>query len=132
MTDNIKALLIKPDNTVERITLPREGRLRAINEALGGYMQVLPVVRNDTEVGEAIFNEDGKQLRLPYNELATEVIGRDRLLPGDFIVGPMIVTGPVRRSNETSISDKLADEIMALAHRFAPEVSERPAGGIEL
>lgn len=65
----------------------------------GGYLQAL--------MADGVtfwFDEEGKFKDLPYNLIATELVflAGLRLMPGDFIVGIAVLTGPADGSGEVS------------------------------
>lgn len=60
---------------------------------VGGYIQVLDhwvTVLGKRQRVRMIINEEGKLRGLPYNKVATELIG-EVLMPGDHIVGTALV-----------------------------------------
>ena len=79
---------IKTDGTVSEVE-PANGKDFSLDEVKrfigGGYMEVIGV-----PPGLMVLDEDGKQKRLPFNKLATEV-ARPVLQTGDFIVGDVLV-----------------------------------------
>ena len=118
---DIKALLINTDGSTEAITLPRDDslRLEALQQAVGGLIEALPIYRNGTCVADGIGNDEAKLVNLERNELATAVMGPNGLFPGDYIAGPMVVMGPVDADGvETSIPEDLAAEIQSLEHLY--------------
>jgi len=62
-----------------------------LQKLVGGYIESLPL----TEDSGCYVNEDGIQLQLPRNELATQVCTEFEigLAPDDYIKGPMVVFG---------------------------------------
>jgi hypothetical protein len=60
-----------------------------IQEVVGGDFEVI----QPTDMDMTLFvNEDGKRLGMNANWLATR-LAHSRLRPGDFITGPVLVTG---------------------------------------
>ena len=128
---DIKALLINTDGSTESITLPRDYslRLEALQQHVGGLIDVVHMLRDDGQCGEGIINDKGKILNLPVNDLATDAMGPEDLLPGDWIAGPMVVMGaPDENGVETSIPEDLADEIIAMEHRYYCETPAQDQG----
>jgi len=116
--DDIEAVLITTDGKVEAITLPRDDtqRLDVLQQHVGGLIEAVHILRDDGNCADAIINEEGKIIDLEPNELATEVVGRENLFPGDYIAGPAVIIGaPDEDGVETSIPEDLAHEIVALA-----------------
>lgn len=71
---------VDPQHPGKPFTLPELQRL------VGGYIEVLAL--GDGRL--MVLNEDGKRLQLPVNLNAT-VLMRDRIQPGDFIVGDVVI-----------------------------------------
>ena len=86
------AVLFPPDGGEPHQISPRNGRTFALDELqglVGGYIEGLR-----TRDGWMFINEDGKRLRLAYNELATEVM-RGLIADDDYIVGVAIICTPL-------------------------------------
>lgn len=78
--DKIKVIIKRPDEVVgreERI----DNTLEAFQEAVGGYIETLTILRNPDVI--IIMNEDGKLMNLPYNFK----------IPGDTVHGDVIICG---------------------------------------
>ena len=124
---DIKALLINTDGSTERLTLPRDDslRLEALQQHVGGLIDVVHMLRDNGQCADGIINDEGKIFNLPVNELATAAMGPDDLLPGDYIAGPMVVVGVVDDHGvETSIPEDLADEIIAMEHLYRQQPAQ--------
>ena len=61
--------------------------LEEMKEIVGGYIEVLFLEGGDLMV----VNEDGKNMNLPLNKEATEIITGDIYYDGDCIVGDVLV-----------------------------------------
>jgi len=73
--------ILKVDGTKEELT---DTSLAGMQEAVGGYIQVIP-----TNEGQfMIINEEGKWDKLPLNETANGMV---TLFAGDYIVGDVII-----------------------------------------
>ena len=128
---DIKALLINTDGSTESITLPRDDslRLEALQQHVGGLIDVVHMLRDDGQCGDGIINDEAKILNLPVNDLATDAMGPEDLLPGDWIAGPMVVMGaPDEMGVETDIPQDLADEIIAMEHRYYRQTPAQDQG----
>lgn len=78
--EKIKVIIKRPDEVVgreERI----DNTLEAFQEAVGGYIEALAILRNPGVV--MVMNEDGKILDLPYNFK----------IPVDEIRGTVVICG---------------------------------------
>lgn len=110
----MRGFVITVDGRVEDIP---DLSFAGMQELVGGYVELIKFGRS----GCAYLNEDGKGLGLPYNRLATLLClyFRVGLAPGDFIVGPLIITGPLDRDgNDTDIATQVADTILWLHARY--------------
>ena len=128
---DIKALLINTDGSTESITLPRDDslRLEALQQHVGGLINVVHMLRDDGMCADGIINDEAKILNLPVNELATDAMGPEDLSPGDWIAGPMVVMGaPDEMGVETDIPQDLADEIIAMEHRYYRQTPAQDQG----
>lgn len=80
--------------------------LEDLQAAVGGDIEAFPAPHD----GTTYLNEEGKLLGLAHNRLATHWL-REFLLPGDWIAGPLVVTGPIDDAgDETALTaEQLAD-----------------------
>lgn len=103
-----QALVVEPDGAMYRLySLDYE----AISGAVGGFIQLAPASNFPGKVTLYI-NEEGKRLGMEHNPYATQIVGTDNLLPGDHIVGPMWIGGPVNdEGEETPLSEETLTEI---------------------
>jgi hypothetical protein len=72
------------------------GALRQLQEAVGGYIEAVPVPSFVTDSNRATcyINEEGKLYQLPINRRATDfVVPGVGISYGDYIAGPMVVCG---------------------------------------
>ena len=98
-----KALVIPVEGPVTEIELGRPGGdLAVLQEAVGGYIQALPVPEFADRTGRSTvyMNEDGKYTcvdndgRPLVNWRATDfMVPGVGLMPNDFIAGPFVVAG---------------------------------------
>ena len=104
----VKCLIIHPDGNIEHTNL--DG-YHAFSKTVGGMIEGLRVSYDI----EAIINEEGKLDSLPENPVATRLceICETGLAPHDYIVGPMIVFGPV--DNEGGYTDILISTEILIA-----------------
>lgn len=87
------ALLLKANGRIDAIT-PAHGRtftLAELHAYVGGYIEV--VRAPDTEGARAWFvcNEDGKRLQLPVNQIASLGYWQAGGVPGDPVVGDVVL-----------------------------------------
>ena len=84
---DIKALLINTDGSTQSITLLRDYslRLEALQQHVGGLIDVVHMLRDDGQCADGIINDEAKILNLPVNELATDAMGPYDLSPNDWI-----------------------------------------------
>jgi hypothetical protein len=105
-----KGILIPPTGVVQEIDI--DG-LAEYQNAVGGYIEPLRVAEDLF----ALIDEEGKMKGAEPNLRATAlcVANHTRLMPGDHIVGPMIVFGPADLSGKpTDISDFNRDQLLQL------------------
>lgn len=104
----MKCLIIETDGKRRIESLDTLESLQAV---VGGYIEGFDLAEN----ANCYINEEGKIDNLPINELATRLCHeRQAIMPNDFIVGPMIVYGPVdeETGEGMDIPDCLAVELM--------------------
>lgn len=81
------ATLIK-SNGKEQTVSPQKGKsfkLKELQEFVGGYIETIPVSTNQLMV----VNEEGKLLRLPFNQKATNIALENCVI--DAIVGDVLI-----------------------------------------
>lgn len=97
----VKAILIPVEGPP---VLTAEETLEDIQRIVGGYVEALSLADDLT----GWINDDGKAMGLPRNARATgfyEALGVG--VPGDFIAGPMLLTGPANaEGDETDVPEK--------------------------
>lgn len=97
-----RAIVIAPSNFVNPLPIPDgpHAELSVLQAAVGGYLELVPhSIPNFT----VFCDEHGKMKKKKYNELATTIFGP----PGDMIVGPIVVLGPVDEDGDTlGLTDK--------------------------
>lgn len=104
----MKAVLIETvadsydDYTVSELDLPDEGRLDAMQALLGGYVGIVPI---ESESVTLWVNDEGKYAGFDRNyaaEFVWRLMGdRGCLDSGDWIAGPLLVTGGANPEGET-------------------------------
>jgi hypothetical protein len=110
-----RALVVRPDGTAEVVRVSR--RLESWQELVGGSIEGLSL---SAEV-RAFINEDGKALGLAMNVYADAMIRAllksvgHTLMPGDYIVGPVVFLGPVDRYGYETDVHPLVVEMAKLA-----------------
>lgn len=99
-----KAVILKTTGEAEVVEIPGDsesGGLEALQNAVGGYIQLVPISdpKGDPDETFTMYcNEEGKLHSLDYNSPATRLSG---LWPHDVIVGDAIILGPVGGEGET-------------------------------
>ena len=74
------AYLLKANGTIEQMKW--NPSLREIQEAVGGYIELIPT----GNLGYMYGNEEGKLMGLPVNKAATSMITFDDIVVGDVVV----------------------------------------------
>lgn len=103
----MKAILVSVTGEIKEIDISGYEDLRL---ACGGYIEALRMREHSAYV-----NEEGKLMNLPYNRVATALcehfgVG---LMPGDFIVGNMVICGPCDgEGDDTDIEPLMLQEVM--------------------
>ena len=78
--------------------------LETLQEAVGGYVERVPVVKQTLDNLDMWLNEEGKLKSLPLNMIATNLSGIWK--NGDFIVGDVLVCAFDEEGNSIGITDK--------------------------
>lgn len=129
----LPAILIPPSGDPVTIQLPSEPNAcaEAISERVGGYLETVP---NPLPGVAAYINDEGKYcgeggLPLLGNPIATQ-LASEYLRPGDYIAGPMVLTGFNPRTGEevglpTNITPQAVCEASVAAMRRKMEAIER-------
>lgn len=96
----MRAVLVGVDGPPARVDI--DGELPGLQAAVGGSIEVLGYAPGIT----AWINEDGKGRALPVNRAATRLC-RDRALlqVGDWIAGPMLLTGATPAGDVAPLPD---------------------------
>lgn len=108
----IKVLVLKHDDDTAHLQ-EVEGSLADFQKIVGGLIEAFPVGR----FGNMYLNDEGKLLGLPYNHNAQALLAEvgQRMLPGDFIVGDVVLTGdPDSEGNDTSVSPVLLNLVQGM------------------
>lgn len=101
MTEHLPlfALIIQPDGTLTVKRGVPEGTYEFIRSAVEGWIEAVDLNRG---LATMWVNEEGKISGMPVNPTANLVAHRNaRLLAGDFIVGPVVITGGTDHEGET-------------------------------
>lgn len=97
---------------IQYVVINPKGTITTYNESLstgdaqdivGGDIEIMPDPRDLDAI--VIANEEGKRLGLDANWKATALI-RSHLRPTDFVAGNVIVAGPAKNGELTSLSDE--------------------------
>jgi hypothetical protein len=114
-----QALIIEPDGTIDVRSVISDAWTRAtvIHDLVGGYFTIV------TGPGWHIyFNEDGHQMGLPNNAVATRLAAQfHRFIPDDELVGTVVVFGNARNDGDADVPP----QVVALARRLAADVHTR-------
>lgn len=97
------ATFLRPDGSSAEIS-PKSGRAFSIEElhaAVAGYIEIIRIPDGRL----MILNEDGKQLQLRPNWQAT-ALARAWLLPGDVIVGNVVLANDIEAGNEPEVEEE--------------------------
>lgn len=114
----IRVLVIQPDSMEAEMRTIRP-ELEEFRSLVGGDIEALTL----SGTTSACINEDGKRLNLPRNVLGERFIRRalsvrnQTLMPGDHIVGPVVLVHP-------SLERSVSDTAIALARSVGIEVKE--------
>lgn len=108
-----KGVLIKSDGT---ITTGEFGSLESLQAAVGGYIEAIYLHKLGVS---AYVNEEGKFNGLPLNRTATQIArAHSGMAPDDFIVGDMLILGPVNRNgDDTDCPPGVVEMLLALIFR---------------
>ena len=111
----MKALLIRTDNSVEEIEV--DGDLKSLQDAVGGFIELLSL----TDDAHAYIDEEGKLKDKKINTVAYYLCHKLGVgfMPGDMIVGDMIVLGTLNSKGEADGEEH--DVPSDFAYRFSLE-----------
>jgi hypothetical protein len=102
-TDSIQVVVVEPNKKPYKKTIPNE--LVAMQELVGGYMELLHIGRTDKDGRVAItLNEEGKLIGLPMNR---RIIGSGG---ADFLVGTFFITAYNMQGDNISLDDPECDK----------------------
>jgi hypothetical protein len=104
------AIYERPDDMFQAVLIPVDGDLK-IHE-VEGYKDLQSLVEGNIQLIElnkkmtAYINEEGKIFNLPLNSRATHLCRQNSaIFESDYIVGPMIILGPVQDDGDDSSLD---------------------------
>lgn len=87
--------ILRPDGRKDIHDLPETGELTAMQEAVGGYIELVPYFETfEGEPCEAYCNEEGKLHGLPVNGPATAYWRGQVKRLADVLVGNVIIIQP--------------------------------------
>ena len=99
MAKELRVAVVDTDGSITTEHVPFT--LSWAQQTVGGLIQSVPTPNDDASL---YINDEGALIGLDYNETATLFVAGVGLLPGDFLRGPAIVTGPIDASgNATSL-----------------------------
>lgn len=123
---NVTALVVSPDGTA---TLTRITGLNAMQNAVGGHIEALPVPLADGGVC-AYGNEEAKLSGLPRNVTAhrmLDIIGW-QVGPGDYPAGPVLFLGTRNVGGEDGwIETDVSQTALDAAHRIGVTIADTPS-----
>ena len=110
----MKALRITVEGRVSPVELAEDSmtRLSQMQAAVGGWVEAVDM----TDTLTMWVDEEGKLAGKPINPVANQVVGSYRvgLMPGDFIVGDVLLTGFDQDSGEVTPLPVYAVELITL------------------
>lgn len=108
MAKTVRAFLIMPDGGTREIALRRASWCDHASELLdGAYIRPM---NNIGETLAALMDEDGPSKKLPLNRAASTIV--DLFSDGEYValVGPVIITGPIKKGYPTDLTDGIRFE----------------------
>lgn len=105
---HVKGLLFAVDGNISVIEIPKENSLEALQNHVGGLIELLRLPHNT----DCYINEEGKLIGLPMNPVALGAFNflGGQLFAGDFISGPMVMIG---HDGEGNVADLTPDLLSA-------------------
>lgn len=103
-----RAVLIRPDGSVFPVAIQKPNELEQLQHYVGGYIEALPHSLNRWPNFTVFMDEDGRDKRLPRNELASAVFLPAHMQIGS-IVGNVLVMGPVVDGETQGLTVEQAD-----------------------
>lgn len=112
----MRALVIEAESQETRIIdLPREGSLKPMQEAVGGYVECVSFPANGFDMW---LNEEGKLIGLLTNEAATRV-WESEYGPTDVMAGNVVITGlPDDEGYITELDAEVAEKLQAFTRKL--------------
>lgn len=106
----MEAIIICEDGIISTVEFDADGdTLSFLQASVGGYVEHLPFPVPGVD---AWINEEGK-FTCESNDIATQVM-RDMIFPGDWIAGPMVLTGSDDEGETVGLTATQVASIMAL------------------
>lgn len=124
----IKALVIRPDDSYEIKTVQQD--LEAFQSIVGGYIEAVT-----TEHCVLWCNEDGKNVGLPINQMATYLWWKlqPEMEARDTLSGCVLITGPAdSEGNSTPVPESVIDLYRRMEAARLETEDQSPNGGPDL
>lgn len=103
----ITALHLRADGSWQLFEYDPRDSLGLLQEKVGGWLEAAPTVDRTLLM---YCNEEGKLLGLPYNDLASDLLGPDN---PDWIAGDVVLVGtPDRDGYDTSLPQGFVDVLI--------------------
>lgn len=120
----MRAIVIEKTR-VRELDLPDEGSiLAALQEAVGGYIEALPVPpRFGGDEATAYINEEGKYTCEPNMAATDFMVPGVGIFPTDYIAGPMVLLGYDPETGENA-------DVPAVTRRRAMKIAREAFGGM--
>lgn len=80
-------IIVTPQNTMFKRTIPEEDMLHSLQSAVGGYIETVPSILQNPYI--VLCNEDGYALNLPINATGCKLYGTD--VYGHPVLGNIII-----------------------------------------
>jgi hypothetical protein len=123
----MKAIKISTAGVTEYIEITDADALKTLQGAVGGYVQLLPIVLD----AQLVLNDDGKVMGLPRNPHADALLYELGVqMRGDFIVGDVVLASMTPVGGWGRIPEPVLAEVAKLGLLpVEPAADERPEWG---
>lgn len=91
-----RAIIIPPEGEIRDVEMP-DDLYQPLKDIIGGWLECPAIMRDELADLSIWVDEEGKLKTLPYNPRATLIAN----IPGDIIVGTVVITGPPDSEGET-------------------------------
>jgi hypothetical protein len=103
----VQALVIQPGDEHGTMTPVDAGSLKALQDLVGGYVESVRFLD-----ARALMNEEGKELGLQANPLATSLArSAGAIFPDDSICGPMVLIGVDAAGENIDVPKRLVEQL---------------------